>query len=605
MFRILFIIAIAISFQACERSSDSCKCIIDVDPINFQSDFPSAKALNGLLGQGVNLGNALDAYPAEGAWGVTLKADYFRWIADSGFKSVRIPVRFSAHALVDSPYTIDSAFMDRVDWAVKQALDNHLLAVLDMHHYDSLMAHPDRERPRFLSMWKQICKRFHDAPYQVLFELLNEPQDKMDASTWNGLLDAAIDTIRALQPRRTLVVGTSPWGGLGGLASLSLPADTNLIVTVHYYEPHSFTHQGASFEEGANQWLGTPWRATPAQRAVMDQDLAAVKDWSSEHNRPVFMGEFGTYYRADSVSRALWTEYMTRKMDSSGISWALWNFSSDFGIMNDTTEIWKGYLMKALLHHGSNPMLDSILGASKPIDAGVYVTMEDFEDSLVNMPASARKWREKQGLPLTNYNANWYTYHSDSSVLLSADGTRIHDYKEVDSGTPPNFNLLVGPWGSEGNGLHVKMHAVADTVNKNPWAGFGAGILGGYDSTFVDLTKLTAIQFRAKGKGDWCMEVISDSVNADPDSSERWGQMSATFRAKSDWETVLIPAEILAPKPYSKQAKANLTWDDVRKKIIAVEFMNGHCGGEQTDTTSELYLDDIRLLGVTDADLGM
>ncbi|MBW8886989.1 MAG: glycoside hydrolase family 5 protein [Fibrobacteres bacterium] len=603
MLRFLLLICIAISFQACEHATSVCGCV--VVPPALQADFPSAKALNARLGQGVNLGNALDAYPAEGAWGVTLKADYFRWIADSGFKSVRIPVRFSAHALVDSPYTIDSVFMDRVDWAVKQALDNHLLAILDMHHYDSLMAHPQRELPRFLSMWKQICKRFRDAPPEVLFELLNEPQDQLDAATWNGFLAQAIDTIRVLQPGRTLVVGTAPWGGLGGLSALRLPADTNLIVTIHYYDPHTFTHQGAAFEDGADQWLGTTWRATPAQRAVMDQDLATLRDWSAEQDRPVFMGEFGTYFRADTLSRALWTEYMTRKMDSSRISWALWNFSSDFGIMNDTTEAWKGYLMKALLHHGSNPLLDSILGASTPIDAGVYVTMDDFEDSLVNMPASARKWREHQGIPLTDYHSNWYTFHSGSSTLLSGDGTPIHDYKEVDSGTPPNFDLLVGPWGSEGNGVHVKMRAVADSLSPNPWAGFGAGILGGYDSTFVDLTKLTAIQFRAKGKGDWCMEVISDTVSSDPDSTERWGQMSAAFRPKTEWETVLIPADILAAKPYSKQAKQHLTWEDVRKKIIALEFMNGHCSGEQTDTTSELYLDDIRLIGVTNADLGM
>src|ERR1700681_3953301 len=52
---------------------------------------------NRLLGRGINLGNALDA-PQEGAWGVTLEADYFRLIQEAGFNSVRIPIRWSAHA---------------------------------------------------------------------------------------------------------------------------------------------------------------------------------------------------------------------------------------------------------------------------------------------------------------------------------------------------------------------------------------------------------------------------------------------------------------------------------------------------------------------------
>ena len=593
---------LAFTLVSCNRADSSrCKCI-GPEPDPSQADFPSARVLNSRLGQGVNLGNALDAFPAEGAWGVTLKADYFRWIADSGFHTVRIPARFSEHALTDSPYTLDSVFLNRVAWAVDQALLNNLNVVLDMHHYDSLMAHPQAELPRFLSLWKQISTRFHAYPPELLFELLNEPRDKLDAPTWNDFLARAIDTIRISQPRRTLVVGTAPWGGLSGLAALRLPADSNLIVTVHYYDPHDFTHQGAAFEAGADQWVGTKWRATPAQRAVMDQDLAALRDWSAERDRPVFMGEFGTYFKADSISRALWTEYLTRQLDASRIGWALWNFSSDFGIVNDTTEAWKGYLMKALLHHGSDPLLDSILGATKPIDAGTYVTMEDFEDSLIHMPVSARKWREQKGIPLTDSHANWYIFHSDSSNVLSGAGTPIHDYREVNAGTPSNFNLLVGPWGSEGMGLHARMHAVGANY---PWAGFGAGILGGFDSTYADLTKLTAIQFRAKGRGDWCMEVISDSVNSDPDSTEHWGQMSASFRAKPDWETVLIPAENMAPKPYSKQWKEHLTWEDVRKKIMAIEFMNGHCTNEQADTTLELYLDDIRLIGLKEGDLGI
>jgi hypothetical protein len=596
--RILILVPILLSLLACNHDEAQCACVAP-GPDTVQADFPSAKALAARLGPGINLGNALDA-PKEGDWGVTLKAEYFKWIADSGFKTVRIPARFSAHALADSPYTLDSAFLERAAWAVDQALANKLNVVLDMHHYDSIMAHPKAELPRFLSLWKQIAKRFRAYPPELVFELLNEPRDALDASTWNDILAQAIDTLRVLQPRRTLVVGTSPWGGLSGLDGLRLPADSNLIVTVHYYEPMEFTHQGADFVDGAKAWLGTQWRATPAQRAVMDQDLASLREWAAEHGRPVFLGEFGTYYKADSVSRAWYTEYLTRKLDTAGIPWALWNFSSDFGILNDTTEAWKGYLMGALLHHGRDPKLDSILASTKPIDPGVYVTWEDFEDSLPDMPASARKWRERKGLPLDNYHANWYVFHSDSSSVLSGDGTPIHDYKEVRAGTAPNFDLLVGPWGSTGKGLHAKMRVIGASY---PWAGFGAGILGGYDSTYVDLTQLKAIEFRAKGHGDWCMEVISDSVSAD--TVENWGQMSAAFRPQADWQTFLIPAETLSPKPYSKQAKAHLTWEDVRKKIIAIEFMNGHCTGETADTTLDLYLDDLRLIGVTDHDLGM
>ena len=88
---------------------------------------------NRLLGRGINLGNALDG-PHEGAWGVTLKADYFRLIKKAGFNSVRIPIHWSTHASTAAPYDIETDFFQRVDWAIGQALSRNLAAVINVHH---------------------------------------------------------------------------------------------------------------------------------------------------------------------------------------------------------------------------------------------------------------------------------------------------------------------------------------------------------------------------------------------------------------------------------------------------------------------------------------
>src|SRR5262245_9740707 len=80
---------------------------------------------NRLLGRGINLGNALDG-PHEGAWGVTLKADYFRLIKKVGFNSVRIPIGWSTHASTAAPYDIETAFFQRVEWHVGQRMNRNL-----------------------------------------------------------------------------------------------------------------------------------------------------------------------------------------------------------------------------------------------------------------------------------------------------------------------------------------------------------------------------------------------------------------------------------------------------------------------------------------------
>jgi aryl-phospho-beta-D-glucosidase BglC (GH1 family) len=104
---------------------------------------------NRLLGRGINLGNALDG-PHEGAWGVTLKADYFRLIRKAGFNSVRIPIRWSTHASTAAPYDIETGFFQRVDWAIGQALPRNLTAVINVHHYEEMNQDPVRNLPRLL-----------------------------------------------------------------------------------------------------------------------------------------------------------------------------------------------------------------------------------------------------------------------------------------------------------------------------------------------------------------------------------------------------------------------------------------------------------------------
>jgi len=199
----------------------------------------------------MNLGNALEA-PNEGDWGVILKESYFQAIKTAGFTSIRLPVRWSAHAKETPPYTIDPHFFARVDWAVHQALSRKLLLVLNIHHYEALMENPTTQKARFLGLWTQIAEHYQNSPPELLFEILNEPHGNLTPSLWNLLLADALSVIRRSNPARTVIIGTANWGGLGALDYLTIPAEEqNAIVTIHYYEPFHFTHQGAEWVAGS------------------------------------------------------------------------------------------------------------------------------------------------------------------------------------------------------------------------------------------------------------------------------------------------------------------------------------------------------------------
>jgi endoglucanase len=310
---------------------------------------PDVQAANKKLGRGINLGNALEA-PAEGAWGITLRPEFFRAIKRAGFDTVRLPVCWSAHAEPDPPYTIEAKFAARVDWAVEQALANKLNIIVNIHHYGGMDAEPDRHLPRLIRLWEQIAERYKDQPEGVCFELFNEPQGKLTEAKWNAVLPRVLAAVRKTNPTRCVIVGPGRWNAILALDKLELPKeDPNLIVTVHYYDPFEFTHQGAPWVKDADRWKGRRWTGTEAEQAAVRKRFEKAAAWAKERGRPVFLGEFGSFETADMESRARWTRCVVREAEALGFSWAYWEFCAGFGAYDPLAQRWRDPLKKALL----------------------------------------------------------------------------------------------------------------------------------------------------------------------------------------------------------------------------------------------------------------
>jgi len=301
------------------------------------------------LGRGINLAGALEA-PREGEWGVTLRDDYFATIHRAGFATVRVPIRWSAHASTRAPYTIDPAFLRRIDWVVAEAAIYHLNVILDFQNYNEFSSVPEQNEERFLGIWRQIAEHYQGAPKSVLFELFNEPHDRLDASTWNLMLVRALAVIRPSNPSRLIVVGPDRWNKIQALPWLVLPAaDSHLVVTVHYYDPMTFTHQGAPWENTSQTWLGTTWRGSPAEAHAIDHDFTEAVAWAKARNRPLLLGEFGTYEKADMASRQRWSNCVARTAEAHGMAWAYWEFCGNFGAYDPVRDQWRAPLLQALI----------------------------------------------------------------------------------------------------------------------------------------------------------------------------------------------------------------------------------------------------------------
>lgn len=288
------------------------------------------------LARCINLGNMLEA-PTEGEWGLRVQEPWLQIIADAGFDTVRIPIRWSAHAAIEEPYTIDEAFFARVDEVVGWALDAGLQAIINIHHYEEIHANPEAHRARLVALWEQISAHYQDYPNSLLFEVMNEPNDRLTARLWNEYQLEVVDVIRAANPTRTVVIGGVDWNSVWQLPWLDLPKDKDhLIVTFHNYEPFEFTHQGAEWTAGTDAYLGREWPVQDDERRLK-QYFEYAAQWQENLGVPLLMGEFGAYYKADMESRIRFTRAMVEQAEASGIAWCYWEFAAGFGIYDRVT----------------------------------------------------------------------------------------------------------------------------------------------------------------------------------------------------------------------------------------------------------------------------
>lgn len=298
--------------------------------------------------RGVNMGNALEA-PREGEWGVYIRDEYFSIIREAGFDTVRIPIRWSAHAEERPPYKIDEEFFRRVDHIIGKALEQNLTVIINVHHYEEIMRDPRGHWERFIAIWRQISERYKDYPESLCFELLNEPHDSLTSNLWNALLLDAVKAIRETNPTRKIVVGPVDWNNVYSLKKLTMPDDENIIVTFHLYTPFEFTHQGAEWVTPSPP-VGRKWLGTDEERRQITNELDTAVQWAREHgNIPLLLGEFGAYSKADMNSRVRWTHFVAREAEKRGIAWCYWEFCAGFGVYDPVENKWREDLLNALI----------------------------------------------------------------------------------------------------------------------------------------------------------------------------------------------------------------------------------------------------------------
>ena len=307
---------------------------------------PAASTSAPHLGRGVNV------LGFDPIWADRTKARFdegdFTRIRRGGFSTIRVNLQAFAH--MDGAGRLDPRWLETLDWVVREAGRAGLIVILDEHDSGPCSHDVSTCRERLLAFWQQVSERYRTSPGTVLFEPLNEPSGDLAPERWNTLLIDLLAVIRRTNPTRWVVIGPGQFNDRKALAALQLPErDRRILVTVHYYEPFPFTHQGTTWTQPSREKLvGITW-GTPADRVAVVRDFDTIAAWSHDHGRPILLGEFGAYDKGDMASRAAWTATVARVAEQHGMAWCYWQFDSDFIVFDVKRGTWVKPIHDALV----------------------------------------------------------------------------------------------------------------------------------------------------------------------------------------------------------------------------------------------------------------
>lgn len=310
-----------------------------------------AKADSSLVEATAHLKRGVNILGYDGVWdgwfGNPFEIEDFRRIRKAGFDHVRVNV-FGLKYLNRSN-VLDPKILSTLDHIFDLAEANGLWVVLDQHDNSLCQSSPEKCKEPTLTFWRQISARFARARPKVVYEILNEPGGAMTHEQWNDLLRAALALVRRSEPGRIIIVPALNVPEEDAVEKLDIPADDRrLIVTVHYYDPHRFTHQGAPWNSALANVHNVTWGGEAARRKV-EEDFEIIARWANAERRPVYLGEFGVLGTAPAISRAAWTRHVARTAEALGWGWAYWQFDHDFALVDPVTREWNRPLLDALM----------------------------------------------------------------------------------------------------------------------------------------------------------------------------------------------------------------------------------------------------------------
>ena len=283
-------------------------------------------------------------------------------IKSMGFDHVRLSV--NPQPIMDAGQRGATAeYFGYLDAAMKMILDAGLAVELDLHPDSDFKVRLNEDDfvERFADFWRTVARHYSSWDQdRVFFEILNEPEMR-DPYRWYGVEAKLATAIRQGAPTHTIIAAGARWDDDDDMVFLEPLRDPNVIYVFHFYEPHIFTHQGATWGSFYWHWLkglhypSSPENAAQVAAAVpeaperlqvirygqdhwdgsrIEAEINQAADWAKQRHVPLICNEFGVFRTySDPRDREAWLQDVRTALERHGIGWAMWDYSGSFGVV--------------------------------------------------------------------------------------------------------------------------------------------------------------------------------------------------------------------------------------------------------------------------------
>lgn len=320
-----------------------------------------------LMGNGINLGNTMEAY-GRSAFGTTVSVSSYEtyWgqpvttqamitaMKNAGFDSLRIPVAWTnAMAYENGDYTIREDYLNRVEEIINYALNEDMYVIINDHWDGSwwgMFGSASEETRKqamdiYVSMWTQIAERYKEYSDYLIFESANEELgsrlNDVDVAADSGTLSEQecyemtnlinqtfVDTIRGTggnnAQRFLLIAGYNTDIQKTCDDRFVMPTDTakdKLMVSVHYYTPWGYCGNSSLSVWGTKRNYGE------------QNTLLEMMSKFTEQGYGVVIGEYAVAMRDDGTVKDNICDFLSNFLyncDLYGYCPMLWDCSNLF-----------------------------------------------------------------------------------------------------------------------------------------------------------------------------------------------------------------------------------------------------------------------------------